>query len=222
MGEEGSKAILGPDSPTTPYWTPAPTLRARAQVTEHLSTSACSMPGTTTQREGTWSQGHTQATQHRLQRRQTLSRAALQVPCLIRPQRRRPVQSVRLCSREGGRLPGDVRGAPMKSHSHLLPCPPTLLIQDLRLHMAFLLFTASHSRRWPAGQEEGEPMLLRRSPPHRGCFLRPPGGRPPLDSAQRSNAKEQAIPTNQGPAAINQMGAASHFQAILLRVDGGV
>ena len=39
----------------------------------------------------------------------------------------------------------------MNPHSHLLPCPPTLLIQDLRLHMAFLLFTASHSRRWPVG-----------------------------------------------------------------------
>ena len=38
----------------------------------------------------------------------------------------------------------------MNPHSRL-PCPPTLLIQDLRLHMAFLLFTASHRRRWPAG-----------------------------------------------------------------------
>lgn len=82
----------------------------------------------------------------------------------------------------------------MKPHSHLLPSPPTLLIQDLRLHMAFLLFTASHSRRWPAGQGEGEPMLLKRSSPHRGCFL-VLLGRPPLDSAQRSNAKEQAVPT---------------------------
>jgi len=106
VGEEGSKAILGPDSPTAPYWTAAPTLSARAQVTEHLSTSACSMPGTTTQREGTWSQGCIQATQHRLQRRQTLSRAALQVPCLIRPRRRRSVQSVRLhCGeREGSQV----------------------------------------------------------------------------------------------------------------------
>lgn len=40
----------------------------------------------------------------------------------------------------------------MNSPSRLLPCPPTLLIQDLRLHMAFLLFTASHRRRWPEGQ----------------------------------------------------------------------
>lgn len=31
---------------------------------------------------------------------------------------------------------------------------PTLLIQDFRLHMAFLRFTASHSRRWPAGHSD--------------------------------------------------------------------
>lgn len=41
----------------------------------------------------------------------------------------------------------------MSYPSHVPPCPPTLLIQDLRLHMAFLLFTASHSRRWPAGRK---------------------------------------------------------------------
>lgn len=35
--------------------------------------------------------------------------------------------------------------------THLTPWTPTLLIQDLRLHTAFLLFTASHSRLWPEG-----------------------------------------------------------------------
>jgi len=83
----------------------------------------------------------------------------------------------------------------MKPHSHLLPSPPTLLIQDLRLHMAFLLFTASHSRRWPAGQGgRGTHAVKALIPPQR-LLPRPPGRRPPLDSAQRSNAKEQAVPT---------------------------
>lgn len=43
---------------------------------------------------------------------------------------------------------------PLTAHSH------TLLIQDLRLHMAFLLFTASHSRLWPA-RRESEPRAVR-------------------------------------------------------------
>ena len=69
------------------------------------------------------------------------------------------------------------------------------------------------------GTGEGEPMLLRCSYPYRGCFLSPPGGRTLRSTA---TPREQAIPTNQGPAAINQMGSASHFQAALLQVDGGV
>lgn len=58
------------------------------------------------------------------------------------------MQSVRLYCPGMGEVSWDGRqsGAPRGCSS-----PPTLLIQDLRLHMAFLLFTASHSRRWPAG-----------------------------------------------------------------------
>lgn len=58
--------------------------------------------------------------------------------------------------------PGILKGYREGSRSSCLPqflchtCPspiPTLLIQDFRLHMAFLRFTASHSRRWPAGHK---------------------------------------------------------------------
>lgn len=63
VGEEGSKDVLGPDSLTALQWSPAPADRAGAQVTAHLSTSACSMPpSTTAQREGTQSHCCTQAT----------------------------------------------------------------------------------------------------------------------------------------------------------------
>lgn len=41
----------------------------------------------------------------------------------------------------------DLRGRPVRLPAPLAPRPRTLLIQDLRLHMAFLLFTASHNRR---------------------------------------------------------------------------
>lgn len=59
-------------------------------------------------------------------------------------------------SREG-QAPGTATGYP--------GLPPTLLIHDLRLHRAFLLFTASHSRRWPAGRK-GQ---------HCWCLTVPPG-----------------------------------------------
>lgn len=55
----------------------------------------------------------------------------------------------------------DIRVGPREAAlARLTSHPPTLLIQDLRLHMAFLLFTASHSRRWPEGGK-GNPTLLR-------------------------------------------------------------
>lgn len=89
-----------------------------------------------------------------------LSQAALQVPCrMIRPgggglyKVRDPAMGI-------GEAP---HGCP----SHLTPHPPTLLIQDLRLHAALRLFTASHSRRWPAGRKGT--VLLRCSHPHGGC-----------------------------------------------------
>lgn len=62
-------------------------------------------------------------------------------------------------------------------------------------------------------------MLLKRSSPHRGCFLVLLG-----EATTRQCAAQQrqgtSRPHHQGPAAINQMGTASHFQAILLQVDG--
>lgn len=64
VGEEGSEAKMSrvQTVPTTLPWTLAPTVRARAQVTAHLSASACSTPSTTAQREGMGSHRGAQAT----------------------------------------------------------------------------------------------------------------------------------------------------------------
>lgn len=87
----------------------------------------------------------------------------------------------------------------MNPNSHLLPCPPTLLIQDLRLHMAFLLFTASHSRRWPAGQGgKGTHAVKVLTAPQRLFPQSSWGGRPPLDAAQCSDAKGTSHPHQPG------------------------
>lgn len=65
------------------------------------------------------------------------------------------------------------------------PCPGrTLLIQDFLLHMAFLRFTASHSRRWPAAQggrhQHGGPLPQKKTPLH------PLGPRIPLGSPKKT------------------------------------
>lgn len=62
---------------------------------------------------------------------------------------------------------------------HTCPSPiPTLLIQDFRLHMAFLRFTASHSRRWPAEHKNSDC----HQPPWSGGPLQPHGSHVTLGS----------------------------------------
>lgn len=113
VGEEGRKTKMSwvQPVPTTPRWTPALTLTARAHVLVHLSTSACLRPST--MHSG---RGYEAMAAHRLLtcclwRRQTLSQAALQVPGPIRPWRRK------VCTKCEITLPGN-GGASWDGHGN--------------------------------------------------------------------------------------------------------
>lgn len=173
VGEEGRKTKMSwvQQVPTTPCWTPALTLTARAHVLAHLSTSACLGPSTTRSGRGCEAMAAHRLLTCCLWRRQTLSQAALQVPGPIRPWRRKVCTKCEIpLPGNGGRFLGQAW-----EQAHRTPWTPTLLIQDLRLQTAFLLFTASHSRLWPEGGK-GKPRQLRLLPPEAPSVPIPDGG----------------------------------------------
>lgn len=99
VGEEGSKAILGPDSPTVPYWTLAPTQHKgssyRALVNKRLFHARHHGPAGGRGAKAAHRPLSTAPSGDR-----HLARQLCKYLCLIRPRRRRSVQSVRLYRRD--------------------------------------------------------------------------------------------------------------------------
>lgn len=158
-GGKPSEDVLGPDRSTAPRWTLAPSLRHSRAKLRHTLVSELLFQAL---RGAVKASPHTGCLRVHIWWRQTLSPAALQVPCPIRPWMQGFCTK---CRRNGeirpaGELGKVPRTGSSRGHSRLHPSAssPTLLIHDLRLHKAFLLFTASHSRRWPAGRV-GNPAL---------------------------------------------------------------